>query len=62
MLLDKGFKADCASLMQIVLRTPPASRFESLLKQRHFQVAVEHLSDIICCLVTRSLNRLESSD
>lgn len=40
MLLDKGFKSDCARLMQITLRTPPATRFESLLKQRHFQVLI----------------------
>lgn len=38
MLLDKGFKSDCARLMQITLRTPPATRFEVLLKQRHFQL------------------------
>ncbi|KAI6200813.1 Cytoplasmic FMR1-interacting protein [Aphelenchoides besseyi] len=38
MILDKGFKADCARMMQITLRTPPATRFEALLKQRHFQL------------------------
>jgi cytoplasmic FMR1 interacting protein len=37
MILDKNFKAECARLMQITLRTPPATRFEALLKQRHFQ-------------------------
>ncbi|KAH7700938.1 cytoplasmic FMR1-interacting protein 2-like isoform 5, partial [Aphelenchoides avenae] len=37
MLLDKGFKSDCARL-GITIRTPPAARFESLLRQRHFQL------------------------
>uniref|UniRef100_A0A1I7RJ05 CYRIA-B_Rac1-bd domain-containing protein n=1 Tax=Bursaphelenchus xylophilus TaxID=6326 RepID=A0A1I7RJ05_BURXY len=37
MLLDKGFKADCTR-MGITLRTPPAARFETLLKQRHVQL------------------------
>lgn len=37
MLLDKGFKSDCARL-GITIRTPPAARYEVLLKQRHLQV------------------------
>ncbi|KAI1717201.1 cytoplasmic fragile-X interacting family domain-containing protein [Ditylenchus destructor] len=37
MLLDKGFKADCTR-MGITIRTPPAARFEVLLKQRHLQL------------------------
>uniref|UniRef100_A0A915DJJ2 Cytoplasmic FMR1-interacting protein n=1 Tax=Ditylenchus dipsaci TaxID=166011 RepID=A0A915DJJ2_9BILA len=37
MLLDKGFKTDCARL-GITIRTPPAARFEVLLKQRHLQL------------------------
>lgn len=37
MLLDKGFKTDCARL-GITIRTPSAARYEVLLKQRHFQV------------------------
>lgn len=37
MLLDKGFKTDCAR-MGIRIHTPPAMRFETLLQQRHFQL------------------------
>lgn len=37
MLLDKGFKSDCARL-GITIRTPVAVRYEVLLRQRHFQV------------------------
>jgi hypothetical protein len=37
MLLDKEFKADCSRL-GITIRTPPASRFETLIQGRHVQV------------------------
>uniref|UniRef100_A0A183BT41 DUF1394 domain-containing protein n=1 Tax=Globodera pallida TaxID=36090 RepID=A0A183BT41_GLOPA len=37
MLLDKGFKADCAK-DGITIWRPPASRFETLLRQRHVQL------------------------
>lgn len=34
MLLDKGFKDDCARL-GITIRTPAAARFHPLIEQRH---------------------------
>ncbi|KAE9551006.1 hypothetical protein FO519_005792 [Halicephalobus sp. NKZ332] len=37
MLLDKAFKSECQRI-GINIRTPPATRYEVLLKQRHFQL------------------------
>lgn len=66
MLLDKGFKSDCSRL-GITIRSPPASRFESLLRQRHFQVSACKLteSQIARCALTLApgtLDRPESPD
>ncbi|CAJ0931257.1 unnamed protein product, partial [Mesorhabditis belari] len=37
MLLDKRFKAECQRA-GVSIRTPPAARFDALLKQRHVQI------------------------
>lgn len=50
MLLDKRFKAECQRA-GVSIRTPPAARFDALLKQRHVQVNYFYFSiDMNFCL------------
>uniref|UniRef100_A0A1I7WMV4 ANK_REP_REGION domain-containing protein n=1 Tax=Heterorhabditis bacteriophora TaxID=37862 RepID=A0A1I7WMV4_HETBA len=46
MMLDKRFKGECHRA-GVTIRTPPAGRFDSLLKQRHVQFESSELSSIV---------------
>uniref|UniRef100_A0AC34GHC3 Cytoplasmic FMR1-interacting protein n=1 Tax=Panagrolaimus sp. ES5 TaxID=591445 RepID=A0AC34GHC3_9BILA len=53
MLLDKGFKQECQRI-GINIRTPPATRYEILLRQRHFQLLGRQID--LNKLVTQRIN------
>uniref|UniRef100_A0A914PZE1 Uncharacterized protein n=1 Tax=Panagrolaimus davidi TaxID=227884 RepID=A0A914PZE1_9BILA len=53
MLLDKGFKQECQRI-GINIRTPPATRYEILLRQRHFQLLGRQID--LNKLITQRIN------